>query len=148
MTINCVNRGYWCPLCKHKTERKLMEYLETKFDINFQFKAKWCKNNETNISLPFDFVIESLKIIIELDGEQHFSQVSNWTEPEKTQKRDKFKMECAVTNGYTIIRLLQTDVWNDTIDWKERLDLYLHKYITPKIIFIASTPKIYENHVI
>jgi very-short-patch-repair endonuclease len=32
---------------------------------------------KTNRLLPYDFVIEDMKLIIEIDGEQHFSQVPN-----------------------------------------------------------------------
>ena len=56
--------------------------------IKRQYKVKWCKNK---LCLPYDFAIEELKIIIELDGEQHFTQVSNWTSPETQIENDKFK---------------------------------------------------------
>jgi very-short-patch-repair endonuclease len=64
-----------------------------------------------NSGATFDFVIESLKIIIELDREQHFSQVSNWQSPQDTQTRDIYKMRQALKNDYSIIIILQTDVF-------------------------------------
>jgi len=61
--------------------------------------------------LPFDFCIQEHKIIIELDGRQHFKQVSNWCSPEEQFENDKFKEDCANNNGYSVIRLLQHDVF-------------------------------------
>jgi very-short-patch-repair endonuclease len=83
-----------------------------------QFKKEWCKKR---VYLPFDFCIPEFKIIIELDGRQHFTQVSNWASPEETFKTDLFKEKCANDNGYSVIRILQEDVFNDTYDWKKEL---------------------------
>ena len=41
-----------------------------------RMKFNWCKNPETNKYLPFDFYIPDLNLIIEIDGDQHFEQVS------------------------------------------------------------------------
>ena len=61
------------------------------------------RNEGTNCYLPFDFILEEQKIIIELDGNQHFVQVNNWANPEETLKRDKYKMKKANDNGYSVI---------------------------------------------
>jgi very-short-patch-repair endonuclease len=86
--------------------------------ITPQFKQEWCKNKKC---LPYDFCIPELNIIIELDGEQHFKQVSNWKSPEDTFAIDKYKEQCANDNHYSMIRLLQEDVWNDRYDWCKEL---------------------------
>ncbi len=130
--LNSVNRGSWCPYCKNKTEQKLFETLQVDFpDLKHQFKEDWCKNPLTNKHLPFDFVLETEKIIIELDGRQHFEQVSNWSTPEEQYERDTYKMECANQNGYSIIRITQEDVLNDTFDWykmlKESIETIIEK---------------------
>jgi hypothetical protein len=51
-------------------------------------------------------------IIIELDGLQHFKQVSNWKSPDDNLINDKYKMKCVNENNYSIIRILQDDVYN------------------------------------
>ena len=108
-----------CPHCINKTEGKLYENLQPLYPkIIIQFKKDWCKNKKY---LPFDFCIEEYKVIIELDGPQHFKQVSNWSSPEEQFKNDKYKEKCANENGYFIIRLLQEDVFNDKYDWKTEL---------------------------
>nr|WNL50039.1 hypothetical protein MarFTMF_523 [Marseillevirus sp.] len=137
-TLNNVSCGNWCPKCKNKTETKLLSFLEgcpkcknkteTKL-LSFleehfeepmhQFKVSWCKNPEKNTFLPFDFCVS--KTIIELDGRQHYEQVSNWQSPELIQKSDRYKEECAIQNGYSVLRILQDDVWSDKIDWKKLL---------------------------
>ena len=128
-------RGCGCPFCINKTEFILYEYTQLlNYTITKQFKQDWCKNNNTNKYLPFDFCIEEYKIIIELDGIQHFEQVSNWSSPEEQFKNDKYKQTCANENGYSIIRLLQEDVFNDKYDWKTELVNNIEKIKTDNII--------------
>jgi very-short-patch-repair endonuclease len=111
--------GCGCPLCVNKTETKLYERLKPIYpSIIIQFKQEWCKKISY---LPFDFCIPELKIIIELDGIQHFKQVSNWTSPEEQFENDIYKEKCANENGYSVIRLLQEDVFNDSYDWNMEL---------------------------
>jgi very-short-patch-repair endonuclease len=100
--------------------------------LKHQFKVDWCKNNKLNILWPYDFCIPELKAIIELDGLQHFEQVSSWKKPEVTQKRDLYKMKCANENGYSIIRILQEDVFNDKYDWLVELKLNIEKIVSEK----------------
>jgi len=111
--------GNGCPLCVNKTEGKLYEILKTIYPtITTQFKQEWCKNIA---HLPFDFCIPEHNIIIELDGAQHFRQVRNWSSPDEQFKNDKFKEQCANDNNYSVIRLLQEDVWDDKYDWCKEL---------------------------
>ena len=138
-SLNNVSGGKWCPRCKHKTEKKLYEFLLPLYVVVQQFRAEWCKNPSTGRYLPFDFVMEALKIIIELDGQQHFTQVRNWASPEEQQSRDLYKMKKANENGYTVIRLLQEDVWNDTGNWQEELIKMINKeYAKPECVFISD----------
>jgi very-short-patch-repair endonuclease len=106
----------------NKTEQKLFEELRNVYPgIQRQFKPEWCKNPETGRHLPFDFCIPEHNIIIELDGPQHFEQVSNWKSPIEQQKRDLEKQKCANVNNYYVIRLLQKCVYKDFNYWKNRL---------------------------
>lgn len=124
-----VSTGHWYPCRIYKTEILLFEFLNKTYPnltIERQKKFDWCKNKRR---LPFDFCINSLHLLIELDGTQHFVQVSNWTSLEARQERDAYKTKCAVENGYTVIRLLQTDVFKDKNDWDINLKARIQQHI-------------------
>jgi very-short-patch-repair endonuclease len=50
---------------------------------------------------------ENFKLIAELDGAQHFEQVSNWKSPEETSKVDNLKY-CALKTD-----ILEQNIWNN-----------------------------------
>ena len=134
ITPNSYLTGAGCAKCKNKTEGKLYNILLQYFpSIMYQFKQKWCKNLKNNM-LIFDFCVPEKNIIIELDGLQHFKQVRNYLSPEEQNKIDKFKEKCANENGYSIIRLLQEDVFNDKYDWKTELINNIEKIKKDNII--------------
>jgi len=119
MKLCHVTYGSWCPKCRYKTEEKMYENMNKKYPlIQRQYKVDWCKNIK---HLPFDFILENEKIIIELDGIAHWKQVAKWKSPEHTRKRDLYKMKCANENNYSVIRILQEDVFYNKYDWLEEL---------------------------
>jgi very-short-patch-repair endonuclease len=136
-----------CPSCINKTEFKFYEKIKELYpSIKRQYKVKWCKNK---LYLPYDFVIEDLNIIIELDGDQHFKQISNWSSPEVQIENDKYKTNCANNNGFSVIRLLQNDVSKDNFDWIEEIKINITKIIHEKIVqnlFICKNND-YYNHI-
>jgi very-short-patch-repair endonuclease len=132
--LNNIVSGSWCPHCKHKTELKLFEWLkQLKYNVKKESSFIWSKGKR------FDFILDQLKLIIELDGAQHFKQISNWQSPEKTQENDALKNKLANENGYRIIRICQEIVWNDTEDWKNQLNEAINK--NNKIIKIGNVFK-------
>jgi very-short-patch-repair endonuclease len=119
----------WCPFCMNKTELKLLNWLNDNYnsiEIIHSIKFEWCKNEETNRFLPFDFLFNN-KIIIELDGSQHFKQVRDWKSPEFHQERDIYKMKCALEKKYHIIRILQMDVFLDKNNWENNLKISIEE---------------------
>lgn len=125
-TFSCqlsdVTKGVWCSFCVNKTELILFDKLKGSYiTLERQYRVEWSKNPKSNRYLPFDFVIEERKIIIELDGKQHFEQIGKWLSPEETRKNDLYKMNCANKNGYSIIRILQKDVYYNKYDWLNEL---------------------------
>ena len=142
--------GQGCPNCINKTEGKLLNILQDNYyysDIITQFKIDNCKNQK---HLPFDFLIKEHKIIIELDGQQHFKLISNWKSPEEIQKRDKYKMQCANDNDYSVIRIFQEDVWNDSFNWFEMLEDSIEYIVYNKIvanIFISKNNNLYKDYI-
>ena len=148
--ITSRTKGTGCPHCVNKTEAKLQEYLNVQqSDINPQFRPDWCKSSTTDRTLPFDFCIPTLKLIIELDGPQHFKQISNWDCSTKTVKKDVYKMKCALQQGYSVLRILQEDVWNAITDWlDEKLKPHLVQQDTPSCTYITTEKdaNIYDEH--
>lgn len=137
--------GKRCPKCKNKTEQIVNEFLEENYtNVIHQAKFNWCKNKTY---LPFDFLLDDQKILLEVDGAQHFIHFrENWKSPEEIQKRDILKMKLALSQGYSIIRISQEDIYNNTIYWKEMLKKNIKKYKKPKCIYISKDPELYINH--
>jgi very-short-patch-repair endonuclease len=106
-------------------------------DVVHQPKFKFSMNADTGQYLPFDYGLDC-KVLIELDGGQHFKQVFTWKSPEETQDRDVYKTKCALAKGYTVIRLLWDDVFYNKNSWRERLKLHLRKHINPRTILLES----------
>jgi very-short-patch-repair endonuclease len=130
---NRTGRGDGCTKCTHKTEKKLYDILIPDYSsLIKQYKVDWCKNKK---HLPYDYAIEYDKIIIELDGEQHFKDVISWNSPLKEiHVIDVYKMKCANENGFSVIRIYQPDVWSDTYDWLTELRNNIEKIKLEKII--------------
>lgn len=130
ISLITANGHSFCPMCINKTEKILHDKLITIYpELVFQYRVDWCRNDETNNYLPFDYVLKDKKIIIELDGKQHFVQVNNWAKPEETQKRDIYKMKKANENGYSVIRILQIDVYRDKYDWCKEIIENIEKIV-------------------
>jgi very-short-patch-repair endonuclease len=132
MTLANITNGCWCPYCVNKTETKLFEKLLQSYPhLQRQFKADWCQKVR---HLSFDFCLLQDRIIIELDGAQHFRQISNWSSPEENLKNDKFKEKSANENGFSIIRIIQEDVFNDAYDWVSEICQAIQKIQQESIV--------------
>jgi very-short-patch-repair endonuclease len=129
-----VSKNTWCPTRKNKTERSLYEYVKSIYPETIcQAKFPWAINPLTNKNFSFDILIESHKIIIEIDGPQHFRQIANWESPETILTRDIIKEIFACENGYTVIRLLQQEVkFKRCTYWKKFLDMAIERSICRK----------------
>ena len=139
-----VSAGNWCSVCKHKTEKILYKWLCDKYEkknIKNQFIIE--KNDN---KIRYDFLIINLNILIELDGNQHFTQIMNWTSPEHNLNNDINKINYALEKKYTIIHLSQMDVYNNKNNWNAKLLNCVKKYNIPQIIIIDNN-NIYKNHI-
>lgn len=144
--------GFWCAVCKNKSEAKVLTYLRKEYPrCKTQLRYKWCRFSKTNSIMPFDFGLEEEKILIELDGIQHFEQVSNWDSPENVQAKDVEKTVKAVEAGYSVIHLFQPEVWSDAYDWKgvlkEKVEgLKARKEEKARCVFISQRD-VYGEHI-
>ena len=135
--------GTGCPYCKNKTEKMFNNFLKDYHpSLKIQAKYDWCKDKDF---LRFDYVIEKYKLLIELDGNQHFIQIMNWKSPEDNLKTDVFKMKKAIENGYSVIRIRQIDFYKNLLDHKKILEL-IKQYDKPTVICLAIDQHIYDNH--
>jgi very-short-patch-repair endonuclease len=140
MQVKLVSKGSWCPLCKNKTESKIMNFLKTN-KINFihQFKLLNCNKR-------FDFFCVDKNTIIEIDGRQHFEDVIAFkSDAVEIRNNDCEKMIQAIEKGHNFLRIYQPDVWNDCLDWKSILLSIEHKS-TPTISFFSTNEHIYDAH--
>jgi hypothetical protein len=94
------SKGNWCPKCKNKTEKMLINHLddECEEDVTQQATLKGCGGEKR--LYPFDCMIKTLKLIIELDGRQHFEKVSRFkNNVEDARQRDLYKTNFAISKG-------------------------------------------------
>jgi very-short-patch-repair endonuclease len=136
---NKKTNGHRCPTCVNKTEKLVADFLKNFFILFIsQFKL--------NSNKRYDFCFSEYKLILEVDGRQHFEQVSTWGCPKVTLQNDIQKMKVALENGYSVLRIYQPDIFNETIDWRQIIldNLFLREL--PIIVCKSSIPEIYNNH--
>ncbi len=150
MTCNNISTGYWCPLCKNKTEAKAKLFLESEYPtFIYQFKAKWLYNSKTKGQRSFDFTEEKSKVVFEIDGAQHFYDKIHWgSTGEDNCLRDIEKMVLASDMGFSGIRIIQEDILFDRIDWKKLFAdaLNIIKSESDPIWIFQNSQK-YERHI-
>jgi len=132
-------QGYGCPTCVNKTERKVADYLK-EIDVKFKKEFKIDSNKR------YDFLLQDYKLLIEVDGDQHFRQISNWQSCEENIENDIRKMKVAIENGYSILRIYQPDIFGDKIEWKKCISDNLYLRVIPAITCKSSAPYMYNRH--
>ena len=127
--VSHVVKGTWCSCVNKKTEALFHKFLlENKKIFNIKsikktFRPKWANFKKThNTFYEYDFYIvlnNGVEIIIEIDGPQHYKQVSNWNIPLRNQIRDRIKEMLAVKQKINVLRLNQEDICNNVNDWEK-----------------------------
>lgn len=109
--------GYRCPFCSKSASslelaiRKELDYYNIKYKTEFSFNN--CRSKKTNKLLFFDFYLLEYNLLIEVDGEQHFSYKHQHgkTDVEKmknfitTIKNDNTKNLFCSLNNIKLIRI-------------------------------------------
>jgi very-short-patch-repair endonuclease len=141
----CGNNYSECPYCINKTECKLFNYLNCNYGkVERQFKLTSCRRKNP---LPFDICILDKKVIVEIDGAQHFKQISNWLDPEETLRRDIFKMQQAEKEGYKVIRVCQQDLYNGDYAWINENIVAEIESSDRNHMFISVKEDLYNKHI-
>ncbi len=136
-----------CSSCVNKTEGLVNTFLlSLLIDFKIHPQYEWCKKIN---KLPFDFVIKSCKLIIEIDGDQHFKDIPQWySTKQKVLETDIYKTKLALKNGYSVLRLIQTEIWDNKYDWKKILKQFIEEPIreVPVMICVAKNMNLYNDH--
>jgi very-short-patch-repair endonuclease/Zn finger protein HypA/HybF involved in hydrogenase expression len=137
--------GSGCPFHTNKTELLVYQWLNTEYK---DVKKEHIFNDLPNSR--FDFYMPEYNLVIEVDGIQHFKQVSNWGDPKIAQQKDKYKMDYCLANGISVVRILQEDIFNDMYDWQIELKKYIKSHTTPTIKMLDSddTYEVYSDYYI
>ncbi len=110
------SNGVGCPTCQHsnptKGEAKVAKWL-TENNIHFLMQKSFPNLHYKSLRgrLKYDFFLPKYNMLIEFDGEQHFTPItfSKSRTPEEqfkiTQDCDKLKTEYAKNNGYKLLRI-------------------------------------------
>jgi len=141
-TPNSHLMGHGCPRCINKTEGLLFSILKELFPhytIPYQVVVV------SDGKLKIDFYIVELNLYIELDGDQHFRQISSWDPPEKTQAHDLTKTKRVLKEGQSLVRIYQPWVASDTNNWLEKLKASTREYEKPTVVFIGPEYT-YDEH--
>ena len=138
MCLNNVSIGNWCNCIINKTEHKFFRFLQ-----EYNFKVKKEKTFDWSSKKRYDFYLEDLKLLVEIDGLQHKFQVSNWISPELNIINDALKDKMAIDNGLHLIRFCQDSIWLDKMDWKKMFLDSIEK-IKDKDPTLMSFGKLYE----
>lgn len=111
-------RGHNCLSLKSSGEVAVEEFLKSiGVDYRLQYDTLKCVNPKTKKIMPYDFELHNHKVIIEVQGEQHFNyepyfhgSVENY---EYQVWRDKYKRDYAEQQGYAVVYINYTDFRDD-----------------------------------
>ena len=137
---NAVRGNYECPNCVKKRKiSKAQDFVnkylkELGYNVLHEYDCNIiAKNPLTNHLLPYDNEIPELKLIIEVNGVQHYQEKSSWnvlnaktnniSEKEsllQQKHRDKIKKDYAIKNGYKFIEIPYWKIYNDS--FKQLID--------------------------
>lgn len=138
-----------CNRCYLKTQPLVEEWLRQtypKLKIEREYDND-CWSPLTGRFLKYDLVILDKKIIIEIDGPQHFQQVRRWKTPEHTMAYDVYKMAMALEDNFAFIRCCQESIANDRIDWRSELSKAIEHVQSGQIITLGKNcDALYAKH--
>jgi very-short-patch-repair endonuclease len=108
-----------CPKCRlSKGEQRIMTFLD-KNGIQYVTQKTFddCRNPTTNRLLKFDFYLPHKNILVEYDGNQHFTcgrklgnYVSTANDLANVQWRDSVKTKYAAAKGIELVRIKYTEI--------------------------------------
>jgi hypothetical protein len=108
--------GYGCPNCrKSKGEAKVAKILDDKkIEYVKQKRFENCINPKTKFTLPYDFYLPQHNMLIEYNGEQHYTSAYYYNKGgeerfKSQQYRDSIKQQYALNNNYKFLVIKYND---------------------------------------
>ena len=137
---NAVNRNFRCPDCVKESRDSLLQIKVSKYiteSYNYTLLHEYnCTinpiNPKTNYHMPFDNEIKELKLIIEVNGNQHYEPsffiklnakkygISIEEAFKRRQGKDEYKKQYALSHGYYFLEIPYTAEKDDK--YKEMID--------------------------
>jgi hypothetical protein len=136
-----VSGDRWCKICgqsESRGERAVREYLIKKsLQYNTEVTFNWCPNRRYD----FSFSYKDRNFIVEFDGGQHFSYVHHFHKDEerfnRARQRDIDKSKAAMDNGYYLIRIADTDIF----DVDEIIEMFIESPELPDKLLVSDYEK-------
>lgn len=98
--------GHRCPNCMESKGEARVRIILEKYGVEFEreYRMDDCRHIHT---LPFDFAVDinNSLLLIEYDGEQHFSSVFGEESFSSTVRNDKIKNEYCEEKGISLLRI-------------------------------------------
>ena len=99
---------------KSSGEAIIESYLKRRYEIKTQRDTLFCRNPITGRQLPYDIEIPILKIVIEVQGPQHYKYIPYFHGSEENfyyqQRKDDYKRRYAEKHGYQVIYIDYADI--------------------------------------
>jgi hypothetical protein len=111
-------QGAGCPFCNISKGEDQIEKFLIKEDIIYirEYRFKDCKNIKTNKKLPFDFYLPNHNILIEYQGEQHFTKTGHFEKRAGGLKglkyRDEIKRDYCKNKNIKLVEIKFTEFNN------------------------------------
>lgn len=137
---NMVQSDFICPKCQKEScqsrlQRKVYNYISNLgYTIHTETDCSIVPiNPETKYPLPYDNEIYDLKLIIEVNGEQHYKKCffNHYSDEELNKRKqvDKYKQEYAIKNGYSFLIIPywtndKQETWKQLINHKIQSIVY------------------------
>ena len=112
-----------CALCANKSERVLYDMLKaTGRTVDYQPTFGWAGK------MRYDFLVDG-RILVELDGPQHFRPIQSWKSGFDVCQSDLEKESRALEHGHPVVRVLQADLVasDPPVAWQAYLLDSLHR---------------------
>ena len=140
IAINTLARaGLGCTNCSDKVSfgekffRNILDQLNINYIYQFKFDKSTFLNNKKYTPL-YDFCIPNIKLLVEIDGEQHYSKKNYFNNDQYI--KDNIKDEFANENGHQIIRIPYQSL--NYYELFNEIKNRLHNYFNFETVIIAD----------